>query len=173
MKRYSKDNKIYNSPITIKSKKEVDKEIINDKGEKEIVKKVVDVLITTNDEKTILAAGYEVYVPPKPPIEVLIERSNRLINKNTDDKILNDFVWNDNEFYLTMENQQNFANMFIAREYLTYPQTIKTKKGFTMLNNKDEVTEFYLAGVNFIKKCLEECWQEKINAESKIREEYK
>lgn len=160
MKRYIKDNKIYNSPITIKTKKEVDK-------------KVVDVLITTNDEKIILAAGYKVYTPPKQPVEVLIERSNKMINKKTDNKILNDFIWNGEEFYLTMENQQNFANMFIAREYLTYPQTIKTKKGFTMLNNKDEVTEFYLAGVNFIKKCLEECWQEKLDAESKIREEYK
>jgi hypothetical protein len=156
MKKYIKDNKIYNSPITIKSKKEVDK-------------KVVDVLITTNDEKTILAAGYEVYVPPKPPIEVLIEKSNRLINKNTDDKILNDFVWKDNEFYLTMENQQNFANLFIAKDYITYPQTIKTKNGYFVLNNKEEVTEFYLAGVAFIKECLEAGWQEKINAEEKIR----
>lgn len=172
MKKYIKDNKVYTSPITIKSKKEIEEEIINDKGEKEIVKKVVDVLITTNDEKTILAAGYEVYVPPKTPIEVLIERSNIRINKETDRKILNDFVWNDNEFYLTMENQFNFKTMYDMRDYKEFPITIKTKTGFTQLEDMSALSRFYFAGVEFVENCLKEGWQKKIDAESFIRKNF-
>lgn len=172
MKKYTKDNKVYTLPITLERKKEIEEEIINDNGEKEIIKKVVDVKTITNDEKLILAAGYTVYTPPKVSIETLIERSNMRINQETDRKILNDFTWNGEEFYLTMENQQNFANLFIAKDYITYPQTIKTKNGYFILNNKEEVTEFYLAGVAFIKECLEAGWQKKLDAESFIRKNF-
>jgi hypothetical protein len=72
-----------------------------------------------------------------------------------------------------MENQTNFANMFIARDFLTYPQTIKTKDGFMVLEDASEVTNFYLAGVQFVKQCLEEGWQKKLDAETEIRKNYK
>lgn len=89
------------------------------------------------------------------------EKQLKAINKRCDNAILNDFKWKDNEFYLSMENQMNFANLYTAKDLLTYPQTIKTKTGYIELQNAEEVTEFYLAGVNFIKETLEKCWKEK------------
>lgn len=154
MKQYIKDGKLYNLPIIIK----------NDNG----------TTTYTNDEETILANGYTEYIcnPPTPTLEELIENSNNTINRETDQKILNNFVYNDEEFYLTSENQMNFANMYIAKEYLTYPQQIKTKIGFIELTSAEDVTEFYLSGINFVKQCLEDGWLEKAEAEQHIREEY-
>lgn len=153
MKQYIKDNEIYNLPI-----------LINNNG----------ITIYTNDENVILANGYTEYISPtiELSLEQLIEQSNNEINQITDNKILNNFKYKNNEFYLSTENQMNFANMYIAKDYLTYPQIIKTKTGFTALQNAEEVTEFYLAGVNFIKQCLQECWEEKAQAEQQIRENY-
>lgn len=154
MKQYIKDEEIFDLPIIIK----------NDDG----------TVSCTNDEAAILAAGYEEYVyePPKKSLETLIQESDNLINRETDEKILNDFVWNENEFYLTSENQMNFANMFMAKDYLTYPQTIKTKTGFIQLSGTAEVTEFYLSGIQFVKNCLEEGWQKKAIAAEEIRNNY-
>jgi hypothetical protein len=41
------------------------------------------------------------------------------------------------------------------------------------LEDASEVTNFYLAGVNYVKECLEEGWRQKAEAEKAIREEYK
>lgn len=150
MKQFIKDDKIYNSPIKIETTSKI---------------------IISSDPEFLKQYGYEVYVyqPRELSIEEKIQNAIEIINKNTDEKILNEFVWNGEEFYLTIENQTNFANLFIAKDYITYPQTIKTKNGYFVLNNKEEVTEFYLAGVTFIKECLEAGWQEKIDAEERIR----
>ena len=110
--------------------------------------------------------------PQIKPLEILIQESNDEINKRTDAKILNNFVWKESEFYLTAENQMNFANMYIAKDYLTYPQTVKTKTGFIELSSAQEVTEFYLSGIQFVKLCLEEGWLEKEEAETEIRNSY-
>jgi hypothetical protein len=151
--QYIKDNKIYNLPIEIKTK---------------------DGITYTNDENLLKEYGFEkyVYVEPKKSLETLINESNDAINASTDEKILNGFTFDGHEFYLTMENQTNFANMFIAREYLEYPQKVKTKTGFMELPDADEVGAFYLAGVYFIKQCIEAGWVEKTEAEKQIREEY-
>lgn len=148
MKRYIKDNKIYSLPIVIQKDGKT---------------------ICTNNEAIILQNGYEIYTPPEKSIEQQIQLSIKRINKQTDEKILNDFTWKDNEFYLTMQNQTNFANMFIAKDYMDYPITIKTKTGFTILSNQQQVTDFYLSGIGFVKKCLEQGWQKKAEEEQRIR----
>ena len=130
MKRYVKDKKIYELPIML----QID-------GNN----------IYTNDQELILQNGYEVFTAPEKTKEQKIQLSVVRINRQTDKKILQGFVWRGNEFYLSMQNQQNFANMFVAKEYLTYPITIKTKKGYIELNNIEEVTDFYLSGINYVK----------------------
>lgn len=154
MKEYIKDNKVYKAPIKIENEGKT---------------------IYTNDKELLKQYGYSEYVKPeyKPTLEQLIEQSNQAINEITDKKILNDFVYEGNEFYLTMENQTNFANMFIARDFLEYPQQVKTKDGFYEIKDVSEVSGFYLAGVNFIKECLEDGWKQKAEAEQIIRKEYK
>lgn len=152
--QYTKNNKIYNLPIELKTKEGI---------------------VYTNDEKLLNEHGYTryEYVPPKLSLETEIELSNNNINAITDERILNEFVWNGYEFYLTTENQTNFANMYIAKDFLTYPQKVKTKTGFMDLEDASEVTNFYLAGVQFIKQCLEEGWEQKAEAEAEIRKNYK
>lgn len=148
--KFKKNNIVYTLPITIEKE-----------GKK----------IITNNEKIILENGYEKYEEPKiePSKQHILNSKIEVINKKTDRKILDDFTWNGHDFYLTLENQTNFANLFIARDFLTYPQTIKTKFGFATLNSKEEVQEFYLAGVAFVKQCLEEGWQEKIKVENELK----
>lgn len=154
MKQYIKDGIIYNLPVEVK---------------------IGDNVTYTNNEKFLKENGYEEYIaaPYKPTLEEEIERSIQSINEETDEKILNDFVWNDNEFYLSMENQFNFKNLYDLRDLKEYPITIKTKTGFTFLENKFELSGFYLSGVQFIEDCLKEGWQKKIDAEKEIRENYK
>ena len=153
MKQYIKDGIVYNAPVRI--------EVGNN-------------AIYTNDETELKKYGYieYVYEVPKKSLEQLIAESDSEINKETDEKILNDFVYNGNEFYLTTENQTNFANLFIARDLLTYPQMVKTKTGFMQIDNVGEVSGFYLAGVNFIKECLEEGWKKKADAAEQLTIEY-
>lgn len=148
MKRYIKDNKIYSLPIVIQKDGKT---------------------ICTNNETIIFQNGYSIYTPPTKSIEELIEQSVQIINRETDEKILNNFVWKENQFYLTMENQTNFANMFISKDFLAYPITIKTKNGFMNLSNQEQVTDFYLAGVGFVQKCLEQGWIKKAEEEQRIR----
>lgn len=152
MKQYIKDNKIYNTPVEIKIK---------------------DKTYYTTDEKLILKNGYAEYKSDvKPTLEALIEASNQAINEETDKKILNDFVWDGNEFYLTIENQFNFKNIYDLRDIQEYPITVKTKKGFANIDSPSELSGFYFAGVKFITECVTEGWQKKIRAEERIRAEY-
>lgn len=153
MKQYIKDGIVYNAPVRV--------EVGNN-------------AIYTNDEQELKKYGYieYVYEAPQKSLEQLIKESDEEINKETDEKILNDFKYNGNEFYLTTENQANFANLFIAKEFLTYPQQVKTKTGFMQIDNVSEVSGFYLAGVNFIKQCLETGWKKKAFAAEQITLEY-
>lgn len=172
-KRYIKDGKTYFTPIQIPKEVEYIEKEKNENGEEIEVKKTKKIIQYTNVEKDILEAGYEVYIAPKISVEILVMRSNNTINKQTDNKILNDFVWNGNGFYLSMENQFNFKNLYDLRSVREYPITIKTKDGFTTLKSIKEVEDFYLSGVMFIEECLQDGWKQKAEAEAKIRSEYK
>ena len=81
-------------------------------------------------------------------------------------------MWNGNEFYLSIENQINFGNMYIIRDILQYPTTVKTQEGFLELKNAEEVSDFYMKAVAFVKSCIEEGWAKKSAAEASIRERF-
>ena len=49
---------------------------------------------------------------------------------------------------------------------------ILQKTGFIELSSAQEVTEFYLSGIQFVKLCLEQGWTEKQLAEIEIRDNY-
>lgn len=164
-KRYIKDGKVYSLPIAFEKQVEITEKETGNK-----IKKVVTVY--TNNEKAILDAGYKVYTPAKRTLESLIMQSNTKINRQTDRKILTDFVYNGYKFYLTMENQFNFKNLYDLRFVREYPVMVKTADGFMQLDNAEHVETFYLAGVKFIETCLEEGWKKKAEAEQKIRKEY-
>ena len=171
--RYIKEGKIYFTPIQIQKEVEYIEKEKNEAGEEIEVKKTKKITNYTNVEKDILEAGYSVYVTPKLSVETLVKRSVETINRETDERILNDFRWNGNEFYLSLENQFNFKNLYDLRERKEYPITIKTKTGFTTLEDVKEVEEFYLAGVLFVEECLKEGWRRKAETEENIRNNYK
>ena len=70
-----------------------------------------------------------------------------------------------------MEYKKRIIKM--KTKLITKPITIKTKTGFTTLNDVHDVEEFYLAGVEFIENCLKECWERKAQAEKSIIEAHK
>ena len=154
MKQYIKDGEIYNAPLKIKD------------GEKTIV---------TNNDSVAKKYGYELYFPAvdNPSLEQMIAESVERINKECDEKILNEFFWNGNEYYLSLENQFNFKNLYDLRNQRQYPVTVKTKNGFMELKTPEEVEAFYLSGVMFIEECLQDGWKQKAEAEAKIRSDYK
>lgn len=153
-KRYTKDGKIHTAPLVI----------VQEDGS----------TIHTNDEAVILSAGYAEYEEPvvKPSLESLIRQSDDEINRETDRKILKGFTWKGSYFYLTAENQRNFANMYIAKDMLEYPVIIKTQTGFRQLADAEAVTDFYLCGIAYIRQCLEDGWRRKAEEAEKITTEY-
>ena len=159
-KFFEKNNIRYKAPIKIENPVDLSGNIQS------------GMVLYTSDIKTLSGYGYHEWVPPVETVEDRIEFSNLKINRICDQKILSGFTFNDDEFYLTMENQMNFANMFTAKDYLIYPQTIKTKTGYAQLNSAEEVKSFYLSGIQFVKGCLEECWAEKQAASAQIYADY-
>ena len=153
MKQFIKDGKVYNSPVMI---------TVNGRN------------LYSNSEEYLAKFGYSLYVvaPVQKTVEQQIKESDNQINKVTDEKILNEFTFADQEIYLSQENQMNFTNMYLVKDKLQYPQTIKTKTGYFELYSAEDVEYFYLSGVNYIKECLEECWAQKQQAAALISAEY-
>jgi hypothetical protein len=45
-----------------------------------------------------------------------------------------------------------------ARDYLTYPITIKTMDGYMQIESADEYLDFHLAGLSFVQTALATGW---------------
>lgn len=94
------------------------------------------------------------------------------INRQTDEKILTGFVWNDINVWLSEENQRNFSEA--QRIAMFSPESIMPVK-FKLGEDKEgnpvyhefeeagELTDFYLHAVAFINQCLAEGWMRKDN----------
>jgi len=92
------------------------------------------------------------------------------INRQTDEKILTGFVWNDINVWLSEENQRNFSEaqriaMFSPESIM--PVTFKLgedeegKPVYHEFETAGELTDFYLHAVAFINQCLAEGWKRK------------
>ena len=106
----------------------------------------------------------------KPTIAEIKSDINALINKMTDETILNGFSWNSKPVYLSQENQINFKaayDLAVQTEGAILP--IKFKLGedsdgepvyhtFTSLN---AFSDFYTRAVAFITAALANGWQQK------------
>ena len=105
-----------------------------------------------------------------PTLERVKEAIHADINKQTDEKILTGFVWNNKPVWLSEENQKNFSEaQRVAQMTEGQSLPVKFKLGedengepvyhtFQQLNT---LTDFYMAGVAFINQCLQEGWQRK------------
>ena len=106
----------------------------------------------------------------KPTIEQVKKAVLDDINKQTDEKILTGFVWNDIPVWLSEENQRNFSEAqriaMIMPEALL-PVTFKLGEQadetpiYHEFETSEELTGFYLQAVAFINQTLAEGWQRK------------
>ena len=119
----------------------------------------------------LLEDGWVLQESIKPSVEQLIQNSDKHINRDVDRLIRNGFTWAGEGFYLTLENQFNYKNLYDLRSIKSYPVVIKTRTGFMQLENEKEVSDFYLAVVNYIDQCLKDGWVRKAEAADKIRKE--
>lgn len=83
------------------------------------------------------------------------------IDTETDKLILTGFAWNENSFYLSLENQMNFKALNDIRDSLTYPVKVKTQTAYAMIADAIEYHSFYLAGMAFIQQTVQNGWNQK------------
>ena len=100
----------------------------------------------------------QVITPPTPiPREELIVLCDEQRNRITDAEILAGFEWAGIQFPLTLENQNNFSQLYTLSkdELVVYPKKVWTGLSSTELNDAQEVKEFYLAGIAHVEACLD------------------
>ena len=106
----------------------------------------------------------------KPTIEQVKKAVLDDINKQTDEKILTGFVWNDMPVYLSDENQRNFSEaqrIALIMPDAILPVTFKLGEQadetpiYYEFTTSEELTGFYLQAVAFINQTLAEGWQRK------------
>lgn len=104
-----------------------------------------------------------------------------LINKRTDERILNGFVWNGKGVYLSTENQFNFKaayDLAVQTGGATLP--IKFKLGeqdgmpvYHVFEDMESFSDFYQQAIAFIVKTLNDGWEEKDSVKEWIVEQLK
>ena len=106
----------------------------------------------------------------KPTIEQVKKAVLDDINKQTDEKILTGFVWNNIPVWLSEENQRNFSEaqrIAMIMPDAILPVTFKLGEQadetpiYHEFETSEELTGFYLQAVAFINQTLAEGWQRK------------
>ena len=109
------------------------------------------------------------HIPAKEEvIDVIVNHVNSL----TDERILNGFVWNGTNVWLSTENQFNFKAAYdVAVQTNGASLPIKFKLGerdgepvYHVFETMEEFSDFYTSAIGFIMQALNEGWVEKDNA---------
>ena len=102
----------------------------------------------------------------KPSFEEIQELIISYYNSKTENKIINDLVWDKKEIYLSKENQMNYQmyyNSLISGD-LNFPLRIKLKNNsYIEFNSITIYRDFYASILRHINKCLQEGWSLKDN----------
>ena len=92
------------------------------------------------------------------------------INLRTDEKILQEFVWDDIKVWLSSENQFNFKAAYdLAVQTKGQSLPIKFKLGeeidetplYHTFETLGDISDFYIKALAYINQCLNEGWNEK------------
>lgn len=93
---------------------------------------------------------------------------NDYYNKQTDEKILTGYIWNDNAVWLSSENQFNYKaayDLAVQTEGASLPVTFKfgsdDEPVYHEFTSLDELKEFYQGAMAWVNQCLAEGWKEK------------
>lgn len=112
----------------------------------------------------------------KPTVSEVKQLIIDTINANTDEKILNGFVWNGIHVYLSIENQNNFKAAFDLNMQMNgamFPIKFKLSEDaegnavYHTFSDMKDFTDFYTSAVAYINQCLNEGWAEKDNLDMK------
>ena len=123
-----------------------------------------DSLVSTG----LCSYSYIVYNNYKPPVDVIKNDLEEIINASVSRSIMNDFYWKDSNINLSKENQMNYkASYDLAAQTngKNLPIRIKANKNgkteYLVFFTMKELEEFYLAMNLHINNSLERGWQKK------------
>ena len=98
----------------------------------------------------------------------IVSTLTQLIDKDTQYNIINSFIWNGYNVYLSKENQMNYKNAFdlaVSTNGESLPVTFKFKKDgkgvYYTFDTVAELRDFYIKLNKHINGCLENGWKRK------------
>jgi hypothetical protein len=110
----------------------------------------------------------EAIIKPKPSLEQIKSFILNAINKRTDEKILSGFVWNDNQVWLSSENQFNYKAVYdvaVQTNGANLPLTFKFGDSENPIYYKfeelEDLQDFYLKALEHINEQLVIGWKKK------------
>lgn len=119
-----------------------------------------------DDDKSESGWEYRHTFDHKPTLSEVKELIISAINKATNEKIVNGFIWNEKKIYLSAENQLNFAAIERSRS-ISYPLKIKineTEDGmpiYHVFENADDFIAFSRAASLYVVDMVQNGWMEK------------
>jgi hypothetical protein len=129
-------------------------------------------IIKTNakgvEVETPLAIWQEYTFNHIPSIDEIKNVINSYYNTLTNQKILNGFIWNGMNVWLSTENQLNYKTAYdlsLQTNGSTLPLTFKFEKNneicYYEFKNIADFSDFYVSMTNYIQKTLKEGWIKK------------
>ena len=104
----------------------------------------------------------------KPTLYEIKETILGAYNSEVDDKILNNFSWNGMPVWLSSENQFNYKaayDLAVQTQGESLPVTFKfgstEEPVYYTFTNLEELSQFYMAAINFINTTLSDGWVKK------------
>lgn len=154
-------------------------ECCNNKLQKYRVRTDFQVYINPITEEESGVTFIEIEFPYKPSIKEVKEFVLGIINLQTDEKILSEFIWNNKPVYLSTENQFNFKaayDLAVQTNGQNLPITFKLgeindEPIYHTFTTVEELADFYMKATAYINQCLNEGWQKKDNIDWSIYEE--
>lgn len=119
-----------------------------------------------DDEKSESGWEYRHTFYRKPTLSEVRELVVSAINKTTEEKIINGFVWNGMQIYLSPENQLNFAAIERS-ENIPYPLTLKINEQedgtpiYHTFENANDFIAFSQSACAYVIKSVQDGWREK------------
>lgn len=142
-----------------------------------------DALLKLSDEHYVLFFGFVKDNPDdetgyrwrkdydhKPTVEELRTDIEELIDKDTDERTMTGFVWNDKPVHLSTESRFNFKaayDLAVQTQGATLPVKFKLgedaekKPIYHVFENMEEFTDFYTKGMAYINQVLNDGWLKK------------
>lgn len=121
-----------------------------------------------SEENTNLASWNEVELKGKPSLLQIKAILNDWMNEVTDQRILNECIWNDKNIWLSQQNQTNLKAIFdfaMMTQGANLPIKFKINEGedlepiYHTFETLEELTDMYTTIMMHVKTVIDEGWQ--------------